>query len=239
MKRNLLFHLYPVEGSLWEWHVGQLVKHRRVFNGRRIVTIALDEKTVPLAEAERRLKRLEAELITAANDPSRGETRHFLRGLGRLKSLDEHEMTFYAHAKGVTHRGLKSLVMQSWSQAMYAMNLSAVGVIESLMRRHCAAGCFRQEVLHGGSWWHYSGNFFWVKHSALFARDWRRIGGGKYGVEGYLGRHLPVEESAALTPFRHFTDLYKFAVPREEYRGWLRALRPLRLARPGGAPASR
>ena len=45
MRRNLLFYLYPRKGSIWPWHVEQLLKYRQAWNGRRIVTIAVDEST--------------------------------------------------------------------------------------------------------------------------------------------------------------------------------------------------
>ena len=225
MRRNLLFHLYPVKGSFWDWHLEQLRRFRKAFNGRKIVVVAEDRRSAPFAEVEKRLKGLDAEIVRVPNDPARGETRHFLEGLGRLESLDKDELTFYAHGKGVTHRGLKSLIMQSWSRSMYFMNLSSPATIERLLRNRSAAGCFRQELRHGGSRWHYSGTFFWFKHSALYARDWKRISSTKYGVEGYLGKHIPVEESVSLTPRRHFVDLYRHVITPRESRRWLAVLR--------------
>ncbi|MEK7859331.1 MAG: hypothetical protein AAB320_09350 [Elusimicrobiota bacterium] len=177
------------------------------------------------AAVRRRLTGLDAQVLEVVNDPARGETRHFLKGLSLLRSKERDEMTFYAHGKGVTHRGLKSLIMQSWSEAMYAMNLSCVDDVERLMRRHDAAGCFRQELSHGGSRWHFSGTFFWFKHSAVFSRDWRKISRGRYGVEGYLGRHIPIAKSVSLTPYRHFVDLYGHVITRGECRRWRQDLR--------------
>lgn len=227
MKRNLYYYLYPVSGSLWDWHLDQLRRHAGAFNGKKVVVVAADRRTAPLAAVKRRLAGFGARLLRVRNDPARGEAASFAKGLGLLRSLDASEMTFYAHGKGVTHTGLKSLVMQSWSEAMYAMNLSAPGAVERLMRDHSAVGCFRQEVPHGGSSWHFSGTFFWFKHAALFARSWRDVERSRYGVEGWLGRHLPVEESFSLTPYRHFADLYRRGANRRETRGWLKALRRL------------
>lgn len=225
MKRNLYYYLYPVSGSLWDWHLDQLRRYAPAFNGKRVVVVARDRTTAPLAAVKRRLAGLGARLIAVANDPKRGEAASFVKGLGLLRSLDGSEMTFYAHGKGVTHAGLKSLVMQVWSEAMYAMNLSDVPAVERLMREHSAVGCFRQEIPHGGSSWHYSGTFFWFKHAALFSRDWRQVEPSRYGVEGWLGRHVPVEESFSLTPYRHFVDLYRRGATRRETRSWLKALR--------------
>lgn len=224
MKRNLYFYLYPVSGSLWDWHLDQLRRHARAFNGKKVVVVATDARTAPLAAVKRRLAGFGARLLQVPNDPARGEAASFAKGLGLLRSLGDDELTFYAHGKGVTHGGLKSLVMQAWSEAMYALNLSNVRAVERLMADHAAVGCFRQEVPHGGSGWHFSGTFFWFKHAALFARDWRDLGRGRYGVEGWLGRHVPLEESFSLTPYRHFADLYRRGATRRETRRWLKAL---------------
>lgn len=224
MKRNLYYYLYPVAGSLWDWHVDQLRRYAGAFNGKKLVVVARDRRTAPLAAVKRRLAGLGARLLTVRNDPRRGEAASFVKGLRLLRSLDDQEMTFYAHGKGVTHVGLKSLVMQSWSEAMYAMNLSDVRSVERLMADHAAVGCFRQQVPHGGSPWHFSGTFFWFNHAALFSRDWRDVDRGRYGVEAWLGRHLPVSQSFSLTPFRHFVDLYRRGATRRESRRWLKAL---------------
>lgn len=235
MRRNLLFHLYPIRGSFWEWHVEQLRRRWAAFNGRKIVVIAADRRTVSPETAAARFEGLDAELIEAVNDPRRGETAAFLPCLELLRSLDPRELTFYAHAKGVSHRGLKSLIMQSWSEAMYALNLSRPALIDAIMEEYSSVGCFQQQVRHAGSRWHYSGTFFWLKHSALFSRDWRRIHDGKYGVEGYVGRHIPLEEAFCLTPYRHFARLYDRVVTRAECRRWLRALQAPRRAEAASA----
>ena len=46
----------------------------------------------------------------------------------------------------------------------------------------------------------------------------------RYGVEGYLGKHIPARKAFSLTPFRHFTDLYAYAITRAECRKWRRDL---------------
>lgn len=225
MRRNLSYYLYPVSGSLWDWHLGQLRRYGRAFNGKKLIVVATDARTAPFAAVKRRLEGFGASVIKVPNDPRRGEAATFIAGLDRLRSLHDDEMTFYAHGKGVTHGGLKSLVMQAWSEAMYALNLSHVRAVERLMCSRSAVGCFRQELPHAGSAWHYSGTFFWFKHSAVFARDWRRIGRDRWGVEGWLGRHVPLEDSACLTPYRHFADLYARGATRREWREWLKTLR--------------
>ena len=230
MRRNLYFYLYPVKGSFWAWHLDRLREHRLAFNGRRIVVVARDRRTAPMEEVRSRLAGLDAEVLEVRNSPSLWETAPFLKALERLRSASAQEMTFYAHGKGATHRGVESLAVQSWCHAMYRMNLSAVEVIERLMARYSAAGCFRHEQPHGGSGWHYSGNFFWFKHSALFTRDWRRIERSPFGVEGYLGRHIPLGRSCCLTPFIPWAELYARPLALRKCSCWLKALKGRRTA---------
>ncbi|MBI3549127.1 MAG: hypothetical protein HY078_08825 [Elusimicrobia bacterium] len=225
MKRNLYFYLYPVKGSHWDWHLGQLRRYWSAFNGKKQLVVSLDRQTVRLADVVSRLEGLDPDVYPVENDRARGESRSFVAGLERFRSESPDEITFYAHGKGVTHRGLKSLIMQAWSESMYFMNLSSPGLVEALLKTRSTAGCFRQEYArHGGSDWHYSGTFFWFKHSALFTRDWRRVSRGKYGVEGYPGRHFALRESYCLTPYRHFGQLYDHVVTRAESRRWLAAV---------------
>lgn len=225
MKRNLYFFLYPIRRSLWAWHLEQLRAYWTSFNGRKIVMISVDGRTEPASVVRRKLAGLGAECIEVPNDAWKWETPSFLSGLRLLRSLRDDELTFYAHAKGVTRTGADRRAMQSWCAAMYALNLSDPDLIGRLASRFDAIGCFRQRTKHGGSAWHFSGTYFWFKHAAVFSRRWRDIHDGRYGVEGYLGRHLPFHASYSLTPYRHFSRLYRDGVSADERRSWLRRLK--------------
>lgn len=221
MKRNLDFFLYPRRDSLWAWHIEQLLQYRDAFNARRLVMVAIDEGCESQDTVQAALAPLGPEVILVKNNPELYEAGHFITGLGLLESKNEDEMTFYAHSKGATHRGEMLRNAQRWSAAMYFMNLSSVELIERIMATYSAIGCFRHVMTHGGSNWHYSGTFFWIKHSTLFARNWKDTYTDRYAVEGYPGRHLRLEESFALTPDRHFTELYGRGADLAECRGWL------------------
>lgn len=222
LRRNLLFYLYPVKGSLWPWHLDQLNRHWRQFNGRKIIIVSTDKKTDDLRAVKRRLSSADAEFVAVRNDSHLGETKHFVKGLEMLESVRENELTFYAHGKSVTHSGKQGLIIQSWCEAMYHLNLSSPNLIGRLMAHRDAVGCFRQKIRHGGSGWHFPGTFFWFKHAALFKRNWRTISRGRYGVEGYLGRHIPIEKSGSLTPHRDYWELYNRALSLKECRRWLK-----------------
>ncbi len=200
MKRNLLFHLYPKKESIWRWHVEQLMKYRHVWNARRIVTVVLDNETETPSTVAEALWPLEAEVAFERNDPKLGEARLFLETLGRLRSLDLEEATFYAHGKGVWREKRYTPAMQAWSRAMYVLLLEHPDAVDRLLHRYGAVGCFRHRIQIDISPSCFAGTFFWLRHYDLFTRDWRRIGSGRHGVEGYPGVHFRWEELGSLTP---------------------------------------
>lgn len=83
---------------------------------------------------------------------------------------------------------------------MYTLNLANPAAVDRALSVYGALGCFRHFLNHAGSRWCYGGTFFWFKHSTLFSRSWRSIELSRFGVEGYLGRHLRWGEMRALTP---------------------------------------
>lgn len=200
MKRNLIFYLYPATGSIWSWHVDQLIHYKNAWNGRKLITVALDHRTDHQAWILQRLKPLEAEVSWVPNEPSLGETAHFIRMLSSVASLNQDEATFYAHAKGVTHNGHRLEAVRRWCEAMYVLNLGSINTVERRLSLFSAVGCFRHYLKHAGSRWHYGGTFFWLKHSAIFSRRWWEIQHTKYGVEAYPGRHLRWGEMGTFTP---------------------------------------
>lgn len=200
MKRNLLYYLYPRRSSVWKWHISQLLQYHHVFNGRKILVIAVDQHTVPQQKVLELINQLGAEVFWVHNDPALGETRHFLEKLSLLESKDPDEATFYAHAKGVTQTGPWLNGAMSWSKAMYTLNLANVDAVDRALSVYGAVGCFRHFLNHAGSRWCYGGTFFWMKHSTLFSRPWRSIELSRFGVEGYLGKHLRWGEMRAFTP---------------------------------------
>lgn len=200
MKRNLLFYLYPVRGTTWKWHVDRLLEFQAAWNGRRIVIVALGPFTDPQGEVNDRLAPLKAEILWRSNDADLGESRWFTEGLGKLESRDPDEATFYAHAKGVTRDGKILQHVISWSQAMYVLNCSLPEAIERKLKVFPTVGAFRQKVDVLGVAWNFSGTFFWLRHDAIFERDWKKLEIGRWGVEAYPGKHFAFEESYNLTP---------------------------------------
>lgn len=216
MKRNLHYFVYPLQGSIWDWNVAQLKPYLSSFNGKKVVGVAVDERTEPLDVVAKAFGDPGIDFVAAQNDPWRRESVTFLQIMDRLRSQDPDEITFYGHAKGICPTGGTTRRIQAWNEAMYVLNLSRIDIIEWLMKRYSAVGAFRHIMPHFGSSWHYSGTFFWVKHEAIFSKNWTEIEGSRWGVEAYVGRHIPLEESFDLTLCRYFGNLYDMEMPLSE-----------------------
>ena len=181
-----------------------LVSHWRVFNGKKIVSIAQGEGLVAPAIVELYLPK-DAEVIVVDNDPLLGETPSFIAMLERVESIDSAECTFYAHAKGVTPRQQnKSQSILMWRNLMYWNCLADIRRVEEIMSDQSCAGCFLHRAKrpkHPNVHWHFSGTYFWFRHDTLFSNpEWKRIDQNRFGVEKYLGKQLPESEAACLFP---------------------------------------
>jgi hypothetical protein len=200
MKRNLIFYMYPVKGSNWRWHVERLLEYQHAWNGRRIVTVALGDATESRDVVAEALKQFDAEISFERNSGKLGETKFFVEALGMLRSENQGEATFYAHAKGVTRTPKEVKRISGWLKALYVLNLESIPAVERALDWHCAAGAFRHALQHAGSSRCFAGTFFWLKHSDLFSRDWRKINLSFYGVESYPGMHFKWDELYSWTP---------------------------------------
>ena len=45
-RRNLIYHVWPVRGAWWQWNLDQLKGRVDMFNGRRILGIVHDDRSV-------------------------------------------------------------------------------------------------------------------------------------------------------------------------------------------------
>ena len=223
MRRSLYYFVCPL-GQIWRWNVEKLLRFWKVFNHRKIVSIVTGpglEKPETVMEC---FNDSSVEFFEAPNDPALGETKYFLEGLSKLRPASKDEVTFYGHTKGVSHQGDTLRHVLCWTDAMYVLNLSSPELVDSIMSRYLAMGCYRQKMPHGGSDWHYSGTFFWFRNHELFSRDWEQIQKVRHGVEGYLGKHFKEDETFELTPFISHWQLYRYPPGEEIYTKWLKEL---------------
>ena len=217
MKRNLLYFIYPAAANdEWRQNVTHLRQYFNVFNHKKIITVAQGPGTVPAAYVERELSGLNATLKTIANDERLGEVPAFLGALEQVASQDPDEITFYAHAKGVTPNRPEPVQrnLRRWRDLMYDHCLGNPARVERILRRHPCCGCFKKygpALPEEDVDWHYSGAFFWFNHARLFSQDWKTIGASRYAVEGFLPRFFSRADAYCLVaddPAGYRLDLY-------------------------------
>ncbi len=206
MTRNLIYHLYPAAGSVWLWNLRLMMDRLHLFD-RVIVGVAEESGSVPPATISYYLRdHKNVEFVIARNDPKRGELTTLPAMLEMVKSDRQDEYTFYAHAKGVSHTGSRLEAVQNWTSTMWELNFN-MAYVDNLLRTHACVGAFRRGGeddpgfvgnKHG---WHYSGNFWWAKHSELFRLPWRRhLRGRRHAAENFLGELFPVEMAGCVGP---------------------------------------
>lgn len=199
MIRNLIFHCYPIRETIWPWHVDRLLERKSLWNGRRILILVLDDKTDPEWVVRTKFAPLDVEVLVRKNVPKLGEQAYFIETLALLESRRSDETTFYAHAKGVTRNGPMFVPVQRWSDLMYRANLDFPKLIERRLEKFPTVGCLRWRHEMPRIGWCWAGTFYWLRHDALFERNWRRIDKAIYGVEDYPGRQFKIEEGSCLT----------------------------------------
>jgi hypothetical protein len=215
-RRNLLYHVWPVHGSMWRWNIEQLKKRLALFNGRRLISIAHDHRSEKPAVVEGALEGWGCEFIVVRNHPS-GEAATFPAMLQRIASRDINEVTFYAHAKGVKHEPDVPRTIQRWAEISYRAALDDWPAVSAQLERFAVTGSFRRfgrfKAHRELSDWHYHGTFFWMRHAQVFAKDCFRVPPFYGGVEAWPGLHFARDEGGCLL-------LDNLAEPATEERFW-------------------
>lgn len=219
MIRNLFYSVWAVKHSdEWLKNVNHLLEYAYVFNGRKIVVIRSDKDSVKPAEVEAVFSEAlpNVEFVHRRNNPRLGEVEGFIQDFGKLYSLRDDEITFYAHTKGVSYHAegdsVKVQAVRTWRDAMYRGCLGELGRVQEALKTYACAGCFK-DIIPGHRRWHYAGTFWWVNHKRLFELDWKSIPETYYGTEQYLGLLIPPESAYTIfqeSPFHLYqeTNLY-------------------------------
>jgi glycosyl transferase family 1 len=200
-KRNLLYHIWPVRGTMWKWNLDELLKRIDLFNGRRIMSIVHDERSVTPEEVQQALAGHGFEFVVARND-ERGEAINYAEMLRRVASQDTNEISFYGHAKGVKYDPDIPLPIRRWTEVQYQVVLDDWLTIREQLQRYAMTGPFKRygkfDPHHNLADWHYSGTYFWMRHSHLFARDYQNIPQFYGGVETWPGTVFRKEETGCV-----------------------------------------
>lgn len=199
--RNLLYHLWPVKGSLWRWNLDQLKQRIDVFNGRRIIAIVHDQGSEAPETVMESLEGHGCEFIVEPNQPT-GECVTFPRLLREIASRNPNEITFYGHGKGVKYEPNVPQPVRRWTEVQYRTCLDDWQRVWNQLQRFAVTGPFkrmgRYQTHHRLGDWHYCGSFFWLRHARVFARDVLDPPDFYGGVEAWPGIYFGERESGCL-----------------------------------------
>lgn len=213
--RNCLFHIWPVKGyDAWRWNCDQLLKRRQLFNGRRIVSIVVDDKSEPAEAVQEYLKDFTDEFLVFDNEPKYREVVSFPAMLEQIESLRPYEITFFGHSKCVRHdinSDNQGSTVFDWTRAMYETVLDYYPLVQKGLMDKAMVGSFKRHgefKTPGNHRWHYSGTFYWFRHDEVFNRNWRYIDSRFFGVESWPG-HMFVPKDTGVLFADNVGDLYK------------------------------
>lgn len=185
--RNLIYHIWPVRGSMWRWNLDQLKARIDLFNGRRLIGIVHDKRSEDPGAVEAYLEGHGCEFLVALNQPS-GE-----------------------HAKGVRHEPSVPNAVRRWADVSYRAALDDWRAVCADLERFALTGSFRMFGRfrpHGYiDDWHYSGTYYWMRHARVFARNCLAVPQFYCGVEAWPGKYFARHEAGCLL----FDDLRQLA----------------------------
>jgi hypothetical protein len=215
--RNVLYHMGPFSGNgMWRRNVQELVKRIGMFNGRRVMAIVTGDGLDPPEAVREAMAGHDFEFIEMPNESRLREVVSFIPLLKTVESLDKNSVTFYAHSKGVTRPVDSGTTVHAWTDIMYATCLDYWPVVERMLASYPIVGSFKK-LGHGfqgsDSNWHYSGTYYWLRHSGVFGRKWQLVDQQWWGTESWPGVQFKPEEAGCL--FRTGSvpelDLYNYS----------------------------
>lgn len=213
--RNFLMHIWPTKNSnAWKWNCDKVMKYADLFNGKRIIGIAVDNNTDHEDAVKEYMKDFTDDFIVVKNEPKIREGSTFLTMLDRVACQCDHEFTFYCHAKGSRHKnafGNDGSTLHLWTETMYDYCLSDWNRVKESLEKHAMTGCFKRHgnfKTPGNNRWHYSGSFYWFRNKDVFSRDWNRIDRMFFAVESWPGLIFTSKETGCLF-IDNCGDLYR------------------------------
>jgi len=186
-RRHLLYYVYPRRwNGRWQNNVRQLLRRIDLFDGRRVIAIATDDKTDAAADVRAAFDGHRCEFIELTNVPALREVIAWLPLWERVAAFTgPHDYTFFAHAKGVTRASARTA--HKWATLMYEACLDYWPVVEQLLQRHPIVGALKKNGHRFNrdrrSEWIYAGTFYWIRNCDFYTRDWRSVEQQWWGTE--------------------------------------------------------
>lgn len=193
--RHLLYHIWPKRGGSWSQSLDSLEKRLPLFNGQKVVAIALDEDA---DDSVRQRLSWADKIIEVKNDPKLREVVSFHPLLESVEPYREGHATFCCHSKGVRHGSDGGTTVHAWSDVMYETLLDYWPYVHALLADHPIVGSLRkmgQFLAPSDAKWHYTGTYYWLRNEEVFQRDWRRVDRVWWGTESWPGLHFTEQEA--------------------------------------------
>lgn len=176
--KNLIYFIY-YGGKLTHYHrlnLRLLNKYWSVFNGKKVVKVAVDGKA--FLEPLKSLLPSDCQIEIVDNNRILGESVHFIDSIKRVKD----GITFYAHCKGVSRPVWSGLDL--WIEQLYKGNLET---IPDLSNKIFSGVCGKLLPCppYVPQDFHYSGSFYWFNTEKVKARI------KDYQMDRYLTERFP------------------------------------------------
>jgi hypothetical protein len=200
MKRNLIYYCYFENGEINEFtqlNLKLLNRYCNLFNGQKIIKIALDDLTKDYSNLVDMFQGFDVEVLQ--NNKENRESEYFIESIKEIK--DTNSITFFAHNKGGSNRP-ESDVIKLWLFSMYFFNLEPTYLLtiqDQLSNDKIFSGIM-QITTPCPPWvpsdWHYSGTFFWFNTEKLLSiENWDVMEKNRFAVESYPGNKVKQDKS--------------------------------------------
>lgn len=203
-RKHLLYRVYPMRhNDAWQWNLDELAKRWNLFDGKKVLAIGYDSKTVMPDAILQYCRVLGMEfdtVIRKRNVPNLREVVTFLPMMDELikDGTREDDLVFTAHSKGAQYQERADHNVL-WSQLMYEANLDYWPLVRSYLMRFMFAGAFRRYGAFDNKYrWDYSGTFYWFRLHDILQRDWRNVDQFFAGTESWPGQMADINESACV-----------------------------------------
>jgi hypothetical protein len=223
--RHLLYYLWPRRGPIWRWNVEQLLQRLPLFNGRRIICVAIGHETETLETMQELFAGQRIEWLVRGNNARIGEAGGWHLLWNRLaEKCDQDDAIFYGHCRGVKHEPPNE-GSRIWTQIMYESCLDFWPVIYDLLKTHITAGSFKVPLSPlPGCKWHYCGTFYWTRAREGLA-EYKAAKMVYGGTEMWPGTVFPIEQAGELFNGAIAYDAALMRRVYQEFETWKAAMR--------------